>query len=91
MSKINKIEQEYIDGLNVALSQPSYNCINKFELSELNKIIKKPLYFHIDKHTVTLCEIVVRQELNKIIKIINKLQDRRKSGSNNKKAVGNNF
>lgn len=91
MSKISKIEQEYIDGLNVALSQPSYCCISKFELSELNKNHIRPLYFHIDKHTVRLCEIIVRQELNKIIKIINKLQDRRKSGSNNKKAIGNNF
>ena len=87
MSKISKIEQEYIDGLNVALSQPSYNCINRFELDALSLGRKSK----INKYTLALCEIIVRQELNKIIKIINKLQDRRKGGSNNKKAVGNNF
>ena len=31
MGKIYKVEQEYIDGLNVVLSEPSYNPINKFE------------------------------------------------------------
>ena len=35
---LNKVEQEYIEGLNIALSQPSYNCISKFQLIELNTV-----------------------------------------------------
>jgi len=71
--KLDKLEQEYIDGLNVVLSEPSYNPINKFALVELNKNNVADNKF-IDNHTVKLCDVVVRQELTKLIKIINKLQ-----------------
>ena len=71
--ELNKVEQEYIEGLNVVLSEPSYNPINKFELVELNKNHTADEKF-IDNHTVKLCDIVVRQQLTKIVKIINKLQ-----------------
>ena len=74
MGKIYKVEQEYIEGLNIALSQPSYNCISKFQLIELNKNHTVNEKF-IDNHTVKLCEVVVRQQLIKLVDIINRLQD----------------
>ena len=70
---LNKVEQEYIDGLNVVLSEPSYNPINKFALVELNKNHTADKKF-IDNHTVKLCDIVVRQQLTQLVKLINKLQ-----------------
>ena len=71
--ELNKVEQEYIDGLNVVLSEPSYNPINKFELVELNKnFVANDKY--IDNHTVKLCDVVVRQQLTQLVKLINKLQ-----------------
>ena len=70
---LNKVEQEYIEGLNIALSQPSYNCISKFQLIELNKNHTVNEKF-IDNHTVKLCDIVVRQQLTQLVKLINKLQ-----------------
>ena len=73
MGKIYKVEQEYIDGLNVVLSEPSYNPINKFELVELNKKNVADGKF-IDNHTVKLCDVVVRQQLTKLVTLINKLQ-----------------
>ena len=73
MGKIYKVEQEYIDGLNVVLSEPSYNPINKFELVELNKKNVSAGKF-IDNHTVKLCDVVVRQQLTKLVTLINKLQ-----------------
>tara|TARA_R110000772_G_scaffold137179_1_gene246042 strand:+ start:353 stop:577 length:225 start_codon:yes stop_codon:yes gene_type:complete len=73
MGKIYKVEQEYIDGLNVVLSEPSYNPINKFELVELNKKNVSDGKF-IDNHTVKLCDVVVRQQLTKLVTLINKLQ-----------------
>jgi hypothetical protein len=73
MGEIYKVEQEYIDGLNVVLSEPSYNPINKFALVELNKNNVADGKF-IDNHTVALCDVVVREQISKLVNIINKLQ-----------------
>tara|TARA_B100000029_G_scaffold358824_1_gene351649 strand:+ start:1005 stop:1232 length:228 start_codon:yes stop_codon:yes gene_type:complete len=74
MGKIYKDEQEYIDGLNVVLSEPSYNPINKFALVELNKKYIDDGKF-IDDHTVKLCDVVVREQITKLVYLINKLQE----------------
>ena len=71
--ELNKAEQEYIDGLNVVLSQPSYKPIDKYKLVELNESNVADEKF-IDNHTVKLCDVVVRQQLTQLVKIINKLQ-----------------
>ena len=72
--ELNKAEQEYIDGLNVVLSEPSYNPINKFALVELNKKYLADGKF-IDDHTVKLCDVVVREQITKLVYLINKLQE----------------
>ena len=74
MGKIYQDEQEYIDGLNGVLSQPSYNPIDKHTLVELNKKYLADNKF-IDNHTVKLCDVVVRKQITKLVYLINKLQE----------------